>query len=104
MIRSTFKKQTKSPFTLILYYVLMGASFALIYCSMFEVLWAAEWNTLAKCCIALFILSLLLNVNVTFSNPGYLERDDNIPFTALLDKVEASSLCPDCYVLRSPRC
>jgi hypothetical protein len=105
MIRSTFKKQSKSPFTLILYYILMGLSFGLIYCSMFEVIWASNtFYWLAKVCITLFIMSLLLNVVVTFSNPGYLDRDDNIPFTGLLDTIEASSLCPDCYVIRSPRC
>lgn len=82
----------------------MSLTFVLIYCSMFEVLWVASWDWLATCCIILFVISLLLNVIVTFSNPGYLEKDDSIPFTALLDTIEASSLCPDCYVVRSPRC
>ena len=81
MIRSTFKKQEKSPFTLILYYILMSLSFGLIYDSMFKVIWAShsfEWLT--RGCITLFIMSIFLNVVVTFSNPGYLEKDDNIPF------------------------
>jgi palmitoyltransferase len=52
----------------------------------------------------LFLLCLILNITVVRSNPGFIERDPNLKFVTLLDSFEASSLCPDCQVIRTPRC
>ena len=38
MIKSVYKKQTKSPFTIIVYFVLMALSFFLLECSTYDVL------------------------------------------------------------------
>jgi len=47
---------------------------------------------------------MLLWIWVWLSDPGALKRDDNLNFIKLLDTLEASSLCPDCEVIRTPRC
>ena len=105
MIRTTFKKQKKTPFTLICYFVMMALSFVLLYNSSYKLLdvsGQSEWLLWSS--QALFGLSLLLCVIVWLSNPGYLEKDKSMNFVALLDTLEASSLCPDCEVIRTPRC
>ena len=53
---------------------------------------------------SLFSLSILLNIVVWCSNPGFIEKDNSLVFVNLLDSLEASSLCPDCEVIRTPRC
>jgi palmitoyltransferase ZDHHC13/17 len=52
----------------------------------------------------LFGLSLFLCTVVWLSDPGYLKKDKSLDFVELLDTLEASSLCPDCEVIRTPRC
>ena len=41
---------------------------------------------------------------VWLSDPGKLKPDPALNFTKLLDTFEASSLCPECEVIRTPRC
>ena len=47
---------------------------------------------------------MLLCIIVWLSNPGILKKDKELDFIKLLDTMEASSLCPDCEVIRTPRC
>ena len=47
---------------------------------------------------------MLLCVVVWLSDPGRLKKDPEMNFNKLLETLEASSLCPDCEVIRTPRC
>jgi hypothetical protein len=104
MIRSTFKKQVKSPLTLVIYYLLMIGSFALIYFSVFPVLRTNGLEWLVHTSMALFSVCLVLNCWLACSDPGYLKQDDNMDFLELMNDIEPSSLCPDDRLIRSPRC
>ena len=54
--------------------------------------------------MAFFALSVVLCLAVACKDPGYLKRDESIDFLEMLQTFEASSLCPDCKVIRTPRC
>jgi len=41
---------------------------------------------------------------VWLSDPGVIKKDTELDFVKLLDSFEASSLCPDCSIIRTPRC
>ena len=47
---------------------------------------------------------MLFCIIVWLSDPGVIKKDDKLDFVALLDTLEASCLCPDCEVIRTPRC
>ena len=47
---------------------------------------------------------MLLCIVVWLSDPGRIKKDEKLNFVSLLDTLEASSLCPDCEVIRTPRC
>ena len=105
MIKSTFKKQKKSPFTLICYFVLMSLSFLLLELSSYKLLRVSghsDWLLWSS--QGLFGMAMLLCIIVWWSDPGVIKKDPDLNFLKLLDTLEASSLCPDCEVIRSPRC
>ena len=105
MIKSTFKKQEKSPFTLICYFVLMSLSFVLLELSSYKLLRVSghsDWLLWSS--QGLFGASVLLCIIVWWSDPGVIKKDPDLNFVKLLDTLEASSLCPDCEVIRTPRC
>jgi len=52
----------------------------------------------------LFGITMVFWVIASMSNPGILKRDPELNFIKLLDTLEASSLCPECEVIRTPRC
>ena len=83
----------------------MGISLLLLEFSSYDVLRVAGTaDILLKSSQALFALACILCCCVWFSNPGILKRDKTLSFVKLLDSMEASSLCPDCKVVRTPRC
>lgn len=47
---------------------------------------------------------MILCIVVWLSDPGVIKKDEKLDFVALLDTLEASCLCPDCEVIRTPRC
>ena len=105
MIKNTFKKQKKTPFTLICYFVLMSVSFFLLEMSSYQILrisGQSEW--LLWTSQSLFGACILLCIIVWLSDPGRIKKDPELNFIKLLDTLEASSLCPDCEVIRTPRC
>ena len=55
-------------------------------------------------CKTLFWVSMSLWLVVWQKDPGFLEKDKTIDFIDLLDNFEAGSLCPECEVVRTPRC
>ena len=105
MIKNSFKKQKKSPFTLICYFTLMSLSFVLLEFSSYDILRVSDYSDwLLYGSQGLFGLAMVLWLWVWLSDPGTLKRDPNLNFIKLLDELEASSLCPDCSVIRTPRC
>jgi len=52
---------------------------------------------------ALFILLLVLCALVAASDPGKLKNDENKSFLQILNKIEPTSICPDCRLIRTPR-
>ena len=104
-IRTTFKKQEKTPLTLLCYFILMFISFGLLWFSSYEILRVSgnyEW--LLTTSYILYCFSNLLCIVVWLSDPGYLKKDPKMDFVDLLEHLEANSLCPDCEVIRTPRC
>lgn len=106
MIRNTFKAQRKSPFTLICYFVLMGLTFGLLHVSSYQALRLGspmlDWLLYGS--QGLFGASIVNCIVVWLSNPGIIKKDKELDFIKLLDTMEASSLCPDCEIIRTPRC
>ena len=104
MIKNTYKKLERTWNTFILYILLMGISFYLIQVSSYKVLRvanASEWLLMGS--QILFGIAIFLWFIVSFKDPGSLKRDTNLDFFMLMCTYEASSLCPECEVIRSPR-
>jgi len=55
-------------------------------------------------CYVLFGLSLTLCIVVWLSNPGYLEKAADFDVVVALETFDSMSICPDCEVMRLPRC
>jgi palmitoyltransferase ZDHHC13/17 len=48
---------------------------------------------------------MLLWIIIVKKDPGYLNQDKGLDLVEdLLEKFEPSSLCPECVVIRTPRC
>ena len=104
MIKYVYKKQTKSPFTIILYFVLMALSFFLLECSTYNVLRVSGYSTwLRYGSQGLFGLTMLLWGSVWLSDPGELKKNTSHDLGTLLDIYEATSICADCKVIKTPR-
>ena len=105
MIRNTFKLQRKTPLTLLCYFLLMGVSFALLQASSYQLLRVSQTSDwLLYTSQVLFGAAVFFCVVVWLSNPGFIKKDMELNFVKLLETMEASSLCPDCEVIRTPRC
>ena len=52
--------------------------------------------------IAIDSLTFLLHATLVFADPGYIYNKD-INFIKLLELFDSSSLCPECYTVRTPR-
>ena len=84
---------------------MMGVSFFLLQVSSYAVLRVSdqsEWLLMSS--QVLFGATTLLCIVVWLSDPGTVKKDPELNFVKLLDVLEASSLCPDCEVIRTPRC
>ena len=108
MIRTTYKKLERSSLTLTCYFILMIISWVFLQVSQYTVIRTTvdenNWEYVLYSSQVLFVLSLILNIVVWQSNPGFIEQDPSLKFVNLLDSFEASSLCPDCKIIRLPRC
>ena len=105
MIKNAYKKQERSNLTFYCYFALMALTLLLLELSTFTVLRASgqhEWLLITS--QALFGAACLFCILVWASDPGKLKKDKDLDFVQLLDTMEASSLCPDCQVVRTPRC
>lgn len=105
VLKTSFRKQEKKPFTLIAYFVLMILAYAMQHASTYKALELTGTDQgllLASKC--LFWISMALWLVVWQKDPGFLRKEKSLNFTELLENFEASSLCPDCQVIRTPRC
>ena len=103
-IKGSYAKQTRTSFTLWAYYILMSLSLLTLEFTVLRILRTqgeAKWVVIAV--EVLFGLALSLCTLVACSDPGYLKRDTKMDFVTLLDTISATSLCPDCKLIRTPR-
>jgi hypothetical protein len=105
VLRTSFRKQTKQPWTLIAYFVLMVTSYLMQLASTYKAieLYGNETYMLIAS-KTLFFLSITLWFIVWQKDPGFIKRDQSLDFVELLENFESTSLCPDCEVIRTPRC
>ena len=83
----------------------MFVTFGLLWVSSYKILRLDEKHEwLLTTSYSLFGLSNFLCIVVWLSDPGYIEKNPKMNFVDLLNCLEASSLCPDCEVIRTPRC
>jgi len=86
MIKKTFKKQEKTPFTLVMYFVLMSATFAVFELTSFKIVkFSARYDWLIYTCYSLFALSMFLCTTVWLKDPGFIHKDKSIDFVEMLD-------------------
>ena len=105
MVKNMWKKQTRNSITLICYFVLMFLTLVLLEFSTYKILRASghyEWLLITS--QALFGAAILFCIIVWQSDPGILKSEPDFNFVDLLKRLEATSLCPDCCVIRTPRC
>lgn len=78
MVRPAFKKQTKSVWTMLLYYTLMVASFTCLWDSCYFTLrLTGNHAALLITNYVTFGITILLLVVVSLSDPGRLKKGDN---------------------------
>ncbi len=49
------------------------------------------------------MMSQIFWLLTSFTNPGFIEKPKDIDFLNLLKIVDPSDLCPDCYIVKTPR-
>jgi len=102
MIKTPFKKQNKSPRTMVFYYAIMIVSFVLLFFTVFIKVKDTNNSLFISVC-SLFSLSLFLATVCWYMDPGYVTPDVDLDFIELLEQFEANCLCPECNVVRTPR-
>ena len=50
-----------------------------------------------------FVLSTVFFVIAWLKDPGYLKKDEEIPFLSIIEKFDPNHLCPECEVIRTER-
>ena len=102
MIKAPFRKQNKSPRTLIFYISLKLLSLMALSSFVFPTMFMC-YPKLTYACFSTFIVSIILWVLCCFKDPGYVKKDSSIEFLGLLETFEPNCLCPECEVIRTPR-
>lgn len=102
MLKTAFKKQEKSPKTLIFFSTIMISSFILLWLFVFPHLSGSIIGS-KNVCIFLFCLSMLFSIICWLKDPGYIRKDSQLDFLDLLEQFEANCLCPECDIIRTPR-
>jgi hypothetical protein len=102
MIKAPFKKQSKSPRTLIFYISLKLLSFLALNLFVFPSMFI-HYPKLTYAAFSTYIVSLFLWLLCCLKDPGYVKKDTSLDFLELLETFEANCLCPECEVIRTPR-
>ena len=102
MIKAPFKKQSKSPRTLIFYISIKLLSLISLYFFVFPQMHHFYPNITLACQIT-YISTLVLWFMCWMKDPGYVKKDETLDFLDLLETFEANCLCPECEVIRTPR-
>ena len=97
-IRSTYaKQQTNTLCVFIFYFLFMTLTFIALEMNVLTVLRSQEhllW--VGRTVEILFSTSIVLNILVAISDPGYLKSDEKMDFLTLLETLSPYSLCPEC--------
>lgn len=85
VLRTSFRKQKKQPWTLIAYFFLMVTSYLMQLKSTYKAieLYGVE-NTLLIASKTLFFVSMSLWLIVWLKDPGFIARDESLDFVELL--------------------
>ena len=102
MLKTAFKKQSKSIKNALFYLLLMVLSFSLMHVYIYPFLYE-EQSYIKPVCDILFSSTMILWIICCLRNPGYIEKDHQLDFLELLDCFEANCLCPECETIRTPR-
>lgn len=82
----------------------MSFSFLCLYYGSFNLVSdMPQYAGLLYLCEAFFAMSVVLCCVVWLSDPGYLKKSPSFDFVRMLSAYDASSICPDCQVIRTPR-
>lgn len=102
MLKTAFKKQTKSMRNIVFYGIAMLGSFILINFYIYPAFYKDHpWAIYTTA--SFFVLSMMLWLAAWLRDPGTIKRDARFPMLSLLEKFEPNCLCPDCSILRTPR-
>ena len=104
-LRSTYaKQQTNTLCVYIFYFLFMSFTFLALEMTVLKVLRTQEDSIwLCRAVEILFSTSIVLNILVSVSDPGFLKRDEKMDFLTLLETMSPYSLCPECQLIRAPR-
>ena len=105
MISNHYSKAKPTTMIAWLYFATMTATQLILSFSTYRVLqvYIGGDNPLFFVNLALFGSTMILWLLVMLSDPGYLKRDPKMDFCTMLNTMEATSMCPECRVLRMPR-
>jgi len=53
--------------------------------------------------LAMGLITSILWFCVMFSDPGYIRKPKSLDFLKLLQMVEPMQLCPECFIVKTPR-
>jgi hypothetical protein len=95
MLKTSFKKQTKSQKTMVFFFFIMMMCYGALHFLIFPSLPESS-KDLQMTCTILFVACMFLWVLASSKDPGYLKRDSNLEFLDLLEQFEANCLCPEC--------
>ena len=91
--------------TLYLYFVFMVLTMLLLQFSAYPALRkiSDEAANLMYVSQGTFAITMLLWMVTWFKDPGYLKRDRKMDFGTLLRSIDATSMCPECRCIKTPR-
>lgn len=101
MMRAPIKKASKSPKTFIFFQFIMLISSYFMFSYIFP---AVDSEPLTITAAVSLVIALFSCFMAWYRHPGYLEKDESIPFLQLMMKFEPNCLCPDCRIIKLPRC
>lgn len=64
-------------------------------------LWENEWHIYLD--LSLGVLTMLTWFMVQFSDPGVIKKPEKLDFMQLLEIVDPIKLCPECFIVKTPR-
>lgn len=98
-IRSGPMKQAKSRVMMCIYISFMILSFTSLCLFNWPYIPEPQMVTAA---MLLFVIQFIFYTLASITDPGYLEKHDNVKFLSLVEKFEHNMICPQCEIFCSP--